>query len=339
MRFPITVISLALFLMWGLSIGATRCFSQADAEPAPSQSSEPLTDSKNAGNAAADEEPLGTTSAPATKPEATDDAEHFMRIRKNARGRDVALETSITRYELVDEKGVRVTVDLIGVVHIGEAEYYADLNQQFKQYEGLLYELVAPEGTVIPKGGRDEGVGLNPVAALQKGMQSILGLEFQLDHVDYTKKNFIHADMTPEEFGASMKKNEESVSGYAFKAIGQSMAMQQAGKGGNNFGMLMAMFSKHKEIRLRRAFADQMKQMESGLVMFEGKDGSTIIDHRNAKCMEVLDREIKSGKRNLAIFYGAGHLPDMQRRLTSDFKMKRAGQKWLTAWKLEIPKD
>ena len=89
---------------------------------------------------------------------------------------------------------------------------------------------------------------------------------------------------------------------------------------------------------MRRMFADQLQAMESGMIMFEGKDGSTIIDHRNGKCMEILDREIKAGKKNLAIFYGAGHLPDMQRRLMSDFKMKRAGQYWLEAWSLEIPK-
>ena len=85
---------------------------------------------------------------------------------------------------------------------------------------------------------------------------------------------------------------------------------------------------------MRRSFAKQIKDMESGMVMFQGKDGSTIIDHRNAKCMEVLKGEIAKGKRNIAIFYGAGHLPDMQNRLTSDFKMKRAGQDWYEAWSL-----
>lgn len=274
-------------------------------------------------------------SQPAKK---TNEMEHFMRIRKNSDGKPIALETSITRYELTNEKGERITVDLIGAVHIGEADYFKSLNKRFERYEGLLYELVAPEGTVIPKGGRGENIGMNPVAAMQVGMQNVLGLEFQLNHIDYTKKNFIHADMSPEEFGKSMEENEESISGYALKAIGQSMAMQAAGKGDNSLGMLMAMFSKNKEIKLRRSFADQMQQMEGGLIMFEGKDGSTIIDHRNAKCMEVLEREIAAGKKNLAIFYGAGHLPDMQRRLTSDFKMTRGGQSWIKAWDLKIPK-
>lgn len=263
------------------------------------------------------------------------ESEDFLRIRKDGKGRDVALETSITRYELTNANGDRVTVDLIGAVHIGEKEYFEELNERFEKYEGLLYELVAPEGTVIPKGGgRGEGVPTNPIAAMQKGMQSVLGLEFQLEHVDYTKKNFIHADMSPSEFAESMTENDESVSKYAIRAIGQSMAMQSAGKGGDSVGMLMAMFSSNKELRMRRSFAKQIKDMETGMVIFKGRDGSTIIEKRNGKCMEVLEREIAAGKRNLAIFYGAGHLPDMQRRLVSDFQAKRGGQTWLEAWSL-----
>ena len=259
----------------------------------------------------------------------------FMRIRKDHRGRDVALETSITRYELTTEKGDRITVDLIGAVHIGEKSYFQKLNKRFENYESMLYELVAPEGTVIPKGGgAEDGIPTNPIAAMQVGMKAVLGLEFQLEHIDYTKKNFKHADMTPEEFSESMEANDESISKMAVRAIGQGMAMQAAGKGGDSMGMLFAMFSKNKELRLRRSFAKQMQNMETGMVVFQGKDGSTILDHRNAKCMEVLESEIAAGKRNIAIFYGAAHLPDMQRRLMSDFKMKRGGQFWLEAWSL-----
>ena len=271
----------------------------------------------------------------AAKKKKIQDSAHFMRVRQDSRGRDVALETSITRYELTTEKGDRITVDLIGAVHIGERAYFEKLNKRFENYESMLYELVAPEGTVIPKGGgAKDGIPTNPIALMQIGMKDNLGLEFQLEHIDYTKKNFVHADMTPEEFAQSMKDNDESISKYAVRAIGQSMAMQAAGKGGDSMGMLFALFSKNKEMRLRRSFAKQIQNMESSMIVFKGRDGSTIIDHRNAKCMKVLESEIADGKRNLAIFYGAGHLADMQQRLMSDFKMKRGGQVWLEAWSL-----
>jgi len=272
---------------------------------------------------------------PAKRPKLSHD--RFLRIRKDARDRSIALETSIVRYEKTTEDNTRITVDLIGAVHVGEAEYYEQLNETFENYESLLYELVAPKGTVIPKGGRapDESeVPTSPVAALQMGMKSVLELEFQLELVDYTKDNFVHADMSPEEYGESMRENDESLAGYALKGIGQGMALQAAGKGGGEIGMLIAMFSKNKAVRMRRSMAKQMVSMGAGMIMFEGKNGSTIIDHRNAKCMSVLKKQIESGERNLAIFYGAGHLADMEQRLLNEFGMKRAGTRWLTAWKL-----
>lgn len=258
----------------------------------------------------------------------------FLRVKKDARRKPVSFETSVTRYVLKRDDGEELTVDLIGVVHIGEKQYYEDLNQLFEQYDSVLYELVAPEGTVIPKGGgRSSGDLLNPIAALQIGMQTVLGLEFQLEHINYEKENFVHADMSPEEFMESMKNNDESFTKVFFKAMGQSMA--QSGSSASNFDLLRVAFARDKEIKMRQLFAKEMRNMEGGMAMFEGRDGSTIIDHRNGKAMEVLDEQIAAGKKKLAIFYGAGHLPDMQRRLISDFQMTRAGQFWLEAWKLK----
>ena len=280
----------------------------------------------------------------ATKKQKTEDTtvsspnERFLRIRLDRKGRPVAMETSIVRYQTKNADGETVIVDLIGAVHVGGQDYYDALNKQFEQYESLLYELVAPEGTIIPKGGRvegeSEGFSLNPVGGLQKGLKNLLDLEFQLEKIDYTKDNFVHADMTPTEFGESMASNDESIGGYALKAMGQSMAMQASGKDSGTAGMLMAMFSSNKSLRMRRVMAKQMIEMEAGLAMFEGKDGSTIIDHRNAKCMKVLKRELDSGKKKIAIFYGAGHLADMEKRLISDFEMNVGGQKWIPAWNL-----
>ena len=299
---------------------------ETNAEPAPVAKAEPTAEPIAEPIADADSNEDGKRSGGA----------HFMRIREDRKGRPVSLDTSVTRYEIKNSAGETVNVDLIGAVHIGEKEYYEQLNERFEQYDALLYELVAPEGTVIPKGGREEEGGgiINPIAAMQKGMQVATGLQFQLDHIDYTKLNFVHADMSPEEFAESMKNNDESISGYALKAIGQSMAMQASGKGDQSLSMVLAMFSKNKTMRIRRAMATQIHDMESGMIIFEGKNGSTIIDHRNAKCLEVLKREIDAGKTEIGIFYGAGHLASMEKSLLQDFSAKRAGQNWLTAWKL-----
>ena len=260
----------------------------------------------------------------------------FMRIRRNAKKEPVGMETSVTRYVTKNADGKKVTVDLIGVVHIGEEKYYEDLNELFTQYDALLYELVAPEGTVVPKGGGERG--FNAISGIQQGMQSVLGLEFQLEHIDYTVPNFVHADMTPEEFSASMEQNEESIFKMALKAMGQGMARQSKaqanGSSSSETDLLMAMLGNDKG-KIREVMAEQMLDLESGMVIFQGKDGSTIIDHRNTKAFDVLRKQIDSGKTRIGVFYGAGHLPDMDQRLLKSFGMKRGGQVWLEAWDLD----
>ncbi len=309
-----------LTLTMGAAAWCQTAAAQQPAAPEPGTQDAAVTDRP------ADE----TDSAKSTK---EIDIDLFLRVRRDAKRSPVAMETSVTRYVTKNEKGDLVTVDLIGVVHIGEKAYYEQLNEQFQKYDSLLYELVAPEGTVIPRGGRDSG-GMNPIAALQQGMQAMLGLEFQLDHIDYTVDNFVHADMTPEEFLESMANNDESFLKMAFRAIGQGMAMQNSG-GMSDVELMMALFSNNREQELRKIMAQQMQNLESGLVIFEGKDGSTIINHRNRKALEIMQEQIDAGKTRLGIFYGAGHLPDMHEQLVNRYEMRRGGQFWLTAWNLK----
>ena len=259
----------------------------------------------------------------------------FIRVRRNEKKKPLAMETSIVRYERKNADGEQIIVDLIGVVHIGEKDYYTELNDEFKNYDAILYELVAPKGTRIPRGGRAEGGVTNPVAALQMGMQSMLGLEFQLEHIDYMANNLVHADMSPAEFAESMEKNDESVFKMILRAFGQSMAMQGTSSGMSDVELLMAMVSGNQEKKLRQVMAEQMINADMAMVVFEGKDGSTIINHRNAKCVSILKEQLDEGKQRLAIFYGAGHMMDFDKRLREELGMKRGGRRWLEAWDLK----
>ena len=69
----------------------------------------------------------------------------------------------------------------------------------------------------------------------------------------------------------------------------------------------------------------------------EGEDGSTIIGQRNRKALDVLRRELAKGKKRIGIFYGAGHLPDMEERLAEGFGLYPdiKSIKWLTAWDMQ----
>lgn len=259
--------------------------------------------------------------------------ENFIRVVRNEKGAPLTMETAIARYVSADGKWKGVMIDLIGAVHIGEKSYYDELNTKFEGYEVLLYELVAPPNTKIPKGAK--GGSAHPIAAMQKGMQSVLGLEHQLECIDYTKDNFVHADMSPDEFNKSMKDKGESFGQMFMRAIGTGLAQQATGKQGtSDFEMLSAMFAKNRAQKLRTAMAGQFEDMEQQITLFDGPEGSTILTERNRKAFEVLGKQLEEGKKNIGVFYGAAHLPDMDKRLLSDFGMKRTATSWVKAWSL-----
>ena len=257
----------------------------------------------------------------------------YIRISRDDNQKLVAMETAIVRFKPQAGASGPAYVDLVGAVHVGEGRYYRQLNELFETYDAVLYELVAPEGTRIPKNGRRQGGG-TAIGSVQQSMKSMLELEYQLEKIDYTKKNLIHADMSPDEFAKSMANREESFSKMFWRMLGQGMAQQRQGKGNSDVAMLFAFFSNDRALRLKRIMAQQFEDLEGQMLAINGPDGSTIITERNKKCFDVLLREIKAGKKRIAVFYGAGHLSDMEERLLSDFDMQRDNTRWLQAWKL-----
>ena len=256
----------------------------------------------------------------------------FVRLRRDDRGQPIALETSIVRYVPRDRTAGELVVDLIGAIHVADTSYYEQLNKKFSKYDAVLYELVAPSGTRIPKGTKVEA--RNAISGLQLTMKRMLELDFQLERIDYSKKNLIHADFSPQEFSQSMKDRGESFSQMLFRMLGQSLATQSKNSGDANAALLFAFFSKNRALKLKQALAQQFEDLEGQLTVLGGPQGSTIITERNKRALEVLKREIKNGKKRLGIFYGAGHLADMERRLIEDFDLKRSRESWIAAWSL-----
>lgn len=278
---------------------------------------------------------VATPSRSAAAPLAEGDME-WVRCLKDDDGQPIALQTAVARYTGTPAGQRRpVVVDLIGAIHVGDLTYYQGLDRRFVQYDALLYELVAPEGTVVPRGGKVDNT--NALGAMQSGMQGMLNLEHQLEQVDYTRPNFVHADMSPETLFATMEKRDEGFLQMYFRMVGQSIAEQtKAARRGESaeFDMMKALFAKDRPRQLKIAMASQLTQLEGLLTSFGGKKGSTLIHERNRTAMDVLAREITAGKQTLGIFYGAGHLADMDKRLRERFGLRQTEKEWVTAWDL-----
>ncbi|MEM7476876.1 MAG: hypothetical protein AAF483_17975 [Planctomycetota bacterium] len=255
----------------------------------------------------------------------------FLRVKKDGR-KKVALQTAVAKYRKVGQKD-GPEVSLVGAVHVGEATYYSKLNQLFRGYDSLLFEMVMDPDMGVPS---PEERGLSPVSTIQVGMKDALDLTFQLDEIDYRAKNFVHADMTPVEFIRTMEEREEGLMQMVFRSIGASLAMQSSGKSTGDVELIAAMMAtKDRAKALRRAFAEQMEMMDGQMAALTGKDGkSTLITERNAAAFKVLKKELDAGKQKLGVFYGAGHLKDMHERLVEEFGMELVETTWMDAWDL-----
>jgi hypothetical protein len=277
--------------------------------------------------------PVGWAADKDKQAEKPDAKPKYLRITRDADDQPLALQTAIVEFVPADDPQGDLHVDLIGAVHVGEKSYYEALNKAFEGYDVVLYELVAPDGTRVPKGGKPSG---HPVALLQNGLKGMLGLEHQLEQVDYTKENLLHADMSPEDFAKSMEERDESFLGMFARMWGQAIAQQSTQKNRtSDFDVLAAMFSPNRSFAMKRIMAEQFENVGGVMEALEGKDGSTIITERNKVALKKLAEQIAGGKKKIAIFYGAGHLGDMERRLLSEeFGLKRSGEKWLDAWNL-----
>jgi len=279
-----------------------------------------------------------TSSERGSKP-GDDSKPQFIRLLEK-KNEPIALQTAIASYRVkpeADQLPADLQVDLVGVIHLGEKAYYEKLNDLLAKYDVVLYELVAPEGTRVPAGG---GRSDHPISFLQRGMTSILGLTYQLSAIDYHRDNFVHADLSPDEFAKSMEERGESLWAMALRSMGYQMAKNASGKAKvSDADLLAALFSKNRNLELKRAFARQLAEDPEGQIQaMEGPQGSTLIAGRNERVLEVLHREVSKGHRKIAIFYGAGHMPHFHQRLT-EIGLQVTKTRWLNAWDLRDPAE
>ena len=261
--------------------------------------------------------------------EATD----FLRVDEDDRA--ARLQASVTRYE---KNGT--AVDLLGAVHIADQAYYDDLNRRFGSYDALLFEMIGGEKLVdgkIPEPA--EGDDKNSVMAMLGNIYGVvsrfLKLTDQKSAIDYSKKNFVHADLTFAEFTQLQKEKGESLLSFALDAGNQAAKDGQDPTQQPNMNRLVTAFLAGNSNAIKMELIHSLGQGDDQIAAFAGD--SVIISDRNAKCLRVLEQQLEMGRRNCGIFYGAAHYPDMEKRLLEK-GFKKTRHEWITAWEVPKPK-
>ena len=62
-----------------------------------------------------------------------------------------------------------------------------------------------------------------------------------------------------------------------------------------------------------------------------------VISSQDQRQADQLAKQIAAGKKKIAIFYGAGHMSDFEKRIRKKFKLAPVKTRWLVAWAMKSP--
>lgn len=251
----------------------------------------------------------------------------FLRVHESEQ--KLYLQTTITRY-----RKAKKCVDLIGAVHIADANYYDELNTLFDTYDAVLFEMIGGENmTTQPRDAytstERQPAQVKMLRGFHGAMQKLLELESQLGGVDYQRENFVHADLTLQEFNRLQDERGESIIGFAMKhgASAPLKGQQQP----SFLRILRGAFSSNADM-LKMELINALGASDE-MMSAVGAGDNVIIGDRNHRCIEVLEEQLQ-GADKLAIFYGAAHMIDMEHRLV-ELGFEREAERWLNAWTVD----
>jgi hypothetical protein len=257
----------------------------------------------------------------------------FLRFVPDGKGSGT-LQTAEVDYK----SNAGVIVHLVGAVHVADPSYYRTLNDDFKGYDALLYEMVKPRGADVPHPGE---APMSAIGMFQHWMKDVLKLDYQLDDIDYTAPNFVHADLDWETFTALQSQRGESMLTIMLQSMLHSLSEQSENQNNaREFGLIdlvIVLQAPDRAHQMKLMIAQQFGDIEDQMSGLTGPNGSVIITERNKKALEVLQDTINTGKKNVGLFYGAAHLADMSQRLEAMGFKPTGKTTWRVAWDMSQP--
>ena len=242
------------------------------------------------------------------------------------------LQTASVQYRPANGSGP--TVWLVGVAHLGTAEYYHSIQQRLDRQTVVLYEGV---GIRDVKRGPAEGS-----SGIQTTLADALGLKFQLDAIDYRRPSFVNSDLQVAELQVEVKKQgtEDSTGDETLNQLIE--ALQGTGAMGGALKQMIGFLGATPQMRetTKLMLVEVLGQAGEFLTLAQqvSKEMKDLFDvllrQRNAVVMRDLRSQLAKLKSadSVAIFYGAAHMEEIAQKLRDDLDYAPVATEWDTAF-------
>ncbi|MDD3585575.1 MAG: TraB/GumN family protein [Thermoguttaceae bacterium] len=278
----------------------------------------------------------------------------YIKLETTPKGLPLSLQTSIVTLSRT-QNNKTAHVYLVGAIHFADSDYYRELDRRLGEYEMVLFELVteknadaqallakkekkadktnkSDEPVQESKESSAKRIQRSPfiiIGAAQKLMCDTLGLTSQLVAIDYSRKNMVHCDMDNETLLKEILKGDDIDT-----LIDEFLASFLEQGQGKEFPVLAAvLFSKNRQMTLRRMAARELANQMSIDKASVGQ--KSLIEARNSVVLDRIRRELDAGKVQIAVFYGAAHLPDFIVRLQTEYGFQFESCQWIQAWNMK----
>jgi hypothetical protein len=222
-------------------------------------------------------------------------------------------------------------ITLYSTVHIAEHDYYKAVQKDLDTYDAVLYEGVGGDKQKMAQQAKTPSM----LSTIQGLMGDVLGLEFQLDNIDYTRKNLVHADV------GSMDELKEKMNGESITPMGNYINEDQLASFKPVLDVsrpiLKQILKAFPDLQnsIKAKFADSLANTDITTKM-SPELRKALLQDRNEIVIKVLNDQLQNhpDHKKLAIFFGGAHMVDLKERLQK-MGFKESNKRWMTAWKIE----
>ena len=216
--------------------------------------------------------------------------------------RDDKIVTAIKKYSKDGKE-----VSLVGVMHIGEREYYEELTNHIQGADSVLWEKIDASNPQTYE-GQKLTQSMEGLHKYYGNMARAYGVDLEYEIIDFENppENWEHCDMDIDTLGRELAKYPKEL----------------------NIIKMCELLGDLGIVTPKEIFKVAVTRKDQ-----KDDEGSVIISKRNDIVKKRIDELLQEDKEKIAILYGAGHMDDLENYLTEKgFELEE--EKWLKAMEI-----